>query len=196
MTRDSSPAISGLFVGRWWVVLLRGLTAAAFGVLAFAWPHGRISRLALLFGLYALVHGVLSLAGGVSSYGQRWDRILLAFEGIVGIWVGVMTLLTSSATPLVFAFMLWLWAIATGILKIVEAIRLRKKLSGDIWLALGGVLMVLFGLMVILRPVLSVVGLAGVVAAFALLLGLFEILLGCELRAVQHGQVAASWRHF
>jgi uncharacterized membrane protein HdeD (DUF308 family) len=61
-----------------------------------------------------------------------------------------MTLHTSSPTPMAFAFMLWLWAIATGTLKIAEAIRLRKELSGDIWLALGGVLMVLFGLMVIL----------------------------------------------
>ena len=150
MARDSSSLILGLFVGRWWVVLLRGLTAAAFGVLAFAWPHGRISRLALLFGLYALVHGILSLAGGASSRGQRWDRLLLGFEGIVGIWAGAMTLHTSSPTPMAFAFMLWLWAIATGTLKIAEAIRLRKELSGDIWLALGGVLMVLFGLMVIL----------------------------------------------
>jgi hypothetical protein len=36
-----------------------------------------------------------------------------------------------------FVFLVWLWAIATGLLKITEAIRLRKEIPGDIWLALS-----------------------------------------------------------
>jgi uncharacterized membrane protein HdeD (DUF308 family) len=46
---------TNLFHGRGWVVLLRGLTAVAFGVLAFAWPGVTLARLVLLFGLYAMV---------------------------------------------------------------------------------------------------------------------------------------------
>ena len=34
-------------------------------------------------------------------------------------------------------FGVWLWAI--GILRIAEAIRLRKEIPGDVWLALSGV---------------------------------------------------------
>jgi uncharacterized membrane protein HdeD (DUF308 family) len=168
-------------------VLLPGLTAVAFGVLAFAWPHATVAPLARLFGLYALVHGILSIAAAIGSRGQH-GCLRMAIEGIVGLCAGVTTLRTSSPTPMAFVFLVWLWAIATGILRIAEAIRLRKEISGDIWLALSGVVTVLFGLMLLLRPYIGVFGLALLIAAFALICGVFEILLGWELRAVRHGR--------
>jgi uncharacterized membrane protein HdeD (DUF308 family) len=143
--------------------------------------------LARLFGLYALVHGILSIAAAIGSRGQH-GCLLMAIEGIVGLCAGVTTLRTSSPTPMAFVFLVWLWAIATGILRIAEAIRLRKEISGDIWLALSGVVTVLFGLMLLLRPYIGVFGLALLIAAFALICGVFEILLGWELRAVRHGR--------
>ena len=76
--------------------------------------------------------------------------------------------------------------IATGVLRIVEAIRLRKDIPGDIWLALSGVVTVLFGIMLLSRIFVGVIGLAMLIAAFALICGIFEILLGWELRGVRH----------
>ena len=187
MPENSSSELNGLFVGRWWAVLLRGVTAVAFGVIAFAWPHVTIATLILLFGLYALVHGTLSLAAAIGGRGRSGNRLLLAIEGVVGLCAGIITLRSPSTTAMVLVFLIWVWAIATGILRIAEAIRLRKVISGDIWLALSGVLTVLFGIILMLRPVVGAVGLAWIISGYALLLGLFEIILGCELRAFRHG---------
>jgi uncharacterized membrane protein HdeD (DUF308 family) len=178
-------------VSRWWVVVLRGLAAVAFGILAFAWPHVTIGALALLFGYYALAHGVISLAAALGGRGEPASRWLLAFEGIVGIGAGIVTLRSPSRTAMVLVLFVWVWAIATGLLRIAEAIRLRKEISGEIWLALSGVVTVIFGIILILRPIVGVIGLAWVIAGYALLLGLFEILLGCELRGLRRGMAGA-----
>jgi uncharacterized membrane protein HdeD (DUF308 family) len=191
--KNSSTETTGLFVGRWWTVLLRGLTAVAFGVIAFTWPHVTIATLVLVFGLYALIHGILSLGAAISGHGEGGSRVLLAIEGIIGLAAGIVTLRSPSTTAMVLVFFIWVWAIATGVLRLAEAFRLRKEISGDLWLALSGVVTVLLGLILLLRPALGAVGLAWIIGGYALLLGLFEILLGRELRAMRqrprHGSV-------
>ena len=51
----------------WWVLLLRGIAAIIFGVLAFAWPGLTLVTLVLLYGAFALVDGVLSLIAAFTA---------------------------------------------------------------------------------------------------------------------------------
>ena len=46
----------------WWAVVLRGIAAILFGVVALVWPGPTVFVLVLLFGAYALVDGVFTLA--------------------------------------------------------------------------------------------------------------------------------------
>src|SRR5580700_12146064 len=86
MMRDNSvPEFTGLFAGRWWAVLLRGLVAIAFGVLAFTWPGITLATLVMLFGFYALLDGAFSLITAIGGRRRRDDRWLLILEGVVGI---------------------------------------------------------------------------------------------------------------
>ena len=180
----ASTRSAHLVLGRGWVVLLRGVAAVTFGVIAASWPGVTIATLVKLFGIYALLHGILSLIAAAGIRGQH-GCLLLATEGIVGVWAGVVTLLTSLPSPMALIFFIWLWAIGAGILRIAEAIRLRKDIPGDIWLALSGVVTLLFGLMLVSRHSTGVVGLAMWVAAFAVISGVFEMLLGWKLRAAR-----------
>jgi uncharacterized membrane protein HdeD (DUF308 family) len=189
MPGNSSSETAGVFVGREWVVLLRGMVAIAFGILAITWPDMTQAKLVSIFGLYALVHGTLSVVGAIGGRGQP-GCLLLGTEGVIGLWAGILTLRTTLPTPFASVIVVWLWAIATGVLQIVEAIRLRRKMSGDVWLMLGGLVAVFFGAMVGLRPFIGVIGLAVAILVFALVFGLFEILLGQELREMRHGRAA------
>jgi uncharacterized membrane protein HdeD (DUF308 family) len=172
-----------IFGGRGWIVLLRGLIAVALGVLGLLERRRvNLTNVVLLFGIYAIVHGILSITAAIGGRGQR-GCTLLGIEGVIGLWAGGMTLRTSHPAPM--AFVLWLWAIATGILRIAEAIRLRKEIPGDVWLALSGVATVLLGLMLFSRRIVGgVIGPAVLIAIPAVIWGIFEILLGWELRAV------------
>jgi uncharacterized membrane protein HdeD (DUF308 family) len=183
---------SEVFTGRGWVVLLRGLIAVAFGLLGLlAGPRVSLTTLVWLFGIYAIVHGILSVTAAIGGRGQR-GCLLLGVEGLIGLWAGGMTLRSSHPAPMAFVFLVWLWAIATGIVRIAEAIRLRKEIPGDVWLALSGVATIFLGLMLFSRRLIGgVVGLALLIAIPAVIWGVFEILLGWELRAVRHGHPTA-----
>ena len=183
---DSYTKNIGMFLGRWWTVVLRGVAAVAFGVLMFAWPHLTVAKLVLLFGIYALTHGIVSLIAAIANRQKSRSRLLLAFEGVIGIWAGTVTMRSPLISTIVLIFFIWVWALATGILRIFEAIRLRKEISGEVWLALSGVVLILFAFMLRLRPVLGTFDLAWVIGGCALLFGLFEIMLGRELRSMQH----------
>jgi uncharacterized membrane protein HdeD (DUF308 family) len=183
MMRDNSvPEFTGLFAGRWWAVLLRGLIAIAFGVLAFTWPGITLATLVLLFGFYALLDGTFSLITAIGGRRRRDDRWLLMLEGVVGIWAGVVTLRAPAVTAVVLVFFMSIWAMSTGFLRIVGAIRLRKEISGEVWLVLSGLASVLFAFMLMLRPGVGALALVWIIAGYALIMGVFLVMLGIELR--------------
>ena len=182
---DSLLEIRTLFAGRWWTMVLRGIVAIVFGVLAFAWPGVTLATLVLLFGWYALVDGIFSLVSAFGGHRAREDRWLLALEGIVGLWAGFVTLRAPAITAIVLVFFISIWAMVTGFLRIAAAFRLRREISGEVWLALSGVLAVLFAVMLMFRPLAGAMGLVWVIAGFALVLGVTLIMLGFELRHLQ-----------
>jgi uncharacterized membrane protein HdeD (DUF308 family) len=178
------PEIANLVAGRWWTMILRGIVAILFGLMAFAWPGVTLATLVLLFGCYALVDGLFSLFSAIGGR-YRDDRWLLALEGIVGLWAGIVTLRAPGITAIVLVLFISIWAMTTGFLRIASAIRLRKQISGEVWLALSGVLSILFALMLMVRPAVGAVGLVWVIAGYAIALGVILIMLGVELRHVR-----------
>jgi uncharacterized membrane protein HdeD (DUF308 family) len=74
------------------------------------------------------------------------------------------------------------WAIATGVLQIVGAIRLRKKIENEWLLIASGVLSVIFGLILVAQPGTGVLALLYVIGIYAILYGILEIWLSLRLR--------------
>src|SRR5205823_10094396 len=105
----------------WWVVALRGVPAILFGVLAFVWPGMTLAVLVLLFGAYALVDGVLTVLAAFRSGVQH--RIAMLVEGVVSILAGLAAFVWPGLTALVLLYIIAFWAIVTGVLEIVVAIR-------------------------------------------------------------------------
>jgi uncharacterized membrane protein HdeD (DUF308 family) len=128
----------------WWLLLLRGICAILFGVLAFVWPGITLLTLVLLYGAFALVDGVLALAEAVMG-GAPAPRWWLALVGLLGIAVGILTFAWPGITALVLLLFIAGWAIATGILQIVGAIRLRKEIDNEWLLIASGVVSIIFG---------------------------------------------------
>jgi uncharacterized membrane protein HdeD (DUF308 family) len=166
-------------------VLLRGIVAIVFAVLAFAWPGVTLATLILLFGFYALIDGIFSLVTAITGHRDRERRWWHALEGIVGIWAGIVILRAPALTSIMLVFFISIWAMATGFLRIAAAIRLRKEISGEVWLVLSGILSVLFALMLMWQPLTGILALVWVIAGYAFVLGIFEIMLGFELRGLR-----------
>jgi uncharacterized membrane protein HdeD (DUF308 family) len=168
----------------WWAVALRGAAAVIFGILALIWPGITLYALVILFGAYALVDGIMALGSAIFGDRERGRRGWLIFEGIAGIAAGILTFLWPGITALVLLWLIAGWAIVTGVLEIVAAIRLRREIQGEWMLAVSGVLSVLFGVLLLAWPAVGALSLVLLIGIYAIVFGVVLIALGLRLRRV------------
>jgi uncharacterized membrane protein HdeD (DUF308 family) len=169
----------------WWLLLLRGIAAIIFGMLAFAWPGVTLLTLILFYGAFALVDGVLAIIAAITggAPGPRW---WLAIVGLLGIAAGLLTFLMPGLSALVLLFFIAGWAIATGVFQIIGAIQLRKEIDNEWLLILGGIISVLFGIGVMLAPGAGAVALIWVIGTYAIIMGVLFVALALRLKKHVH----------
>lgn len=166
----------------WWAVALRGAIAILFGVLAIALPGVTLAALILLWGIYAVADGVFAIISGVRAARrhERWGVLIV--EGIAGIIAGLIAVFLPAAAAFAFVFLFAVWAVVTGVIEIVAAVRLRREIEGEWLLALTGVLSVLLGVYVAAFPGLGLLGLIWTLGVYAILFGIALIALSVRLR--------------
>src|SRR5438067_13856155 len=108
----------------WWLAALRGAVAVIFGVAAFVLLGFTFDVLVLLFGAYAFVDGVVVLSFGLMAAGEHGRWWPLVVGGIVVLAIGIVTFVQPAATALALVYVIGAWAIVTGLLEIIGAIRL------------------------------------------------------------------------
>lgn len=168
----------------WWVILLRGIIAIAFGVLSWVWPQISLATLILLFGIYAFADGVLGIWTAAATYKKNESWWVVLLWGLVGIGVGIITLLEPGITALALLFYIAIWAIATGILEIVAAIRLRVEVEGEWLLILSGIASAIFGIMLIAWPGAGALALIWLIGTYAILFGVLISVLAFRIRSI------------
>ena len=168
------------------LLLLRGVAAVAFGVLAFFWPGLTLVVLVLVWGAYALADGILALWAAVAARGgDTGTRWWLALGGVVSILAGLVAFFYTGMTALVLLMFIAAWAIVIGVVLIWGAIELRKVLD-DAWLlALNGVLSIAFGVILFARPGAGALALVWMIGWFAVVFGIIYIALAFRLKRFQ-----------
>ena len=169
----------------WWMLLLRGIAAIIFGVLAFAWPGMTLLTLVTLYGAYTLVDGVLAIVAAITG-GAPAPRWWLAVVGLLGIATGLLVFLMPGLTALVLLYFIAGWAIATGLFQVIGAIRLRKEIDNEWYLILSGVVSVLFGIGVIMAPGAGALALLWVIGTYAVIMGVILVALAFRLKKLAH----------
>jgi uncharacterized membrane protein HdeD (DUF308 family) len=167
----------------WWIVGLRGLVAVIFGLLTLLNPAITLAVLILLFGAYALVYGLFMAITAVAHRRGEPSWGILVAGGILSILLGVLTFLMPGITALALLYLIAAWAIVVGIAEIVAGIRLRREITGEWLLILGGVLSVVFGVFLAIFPGAGALALTLWIGAWALVLGILLIALAFRLRS-------------
>jgi uncharacterized membrane protein HdeD (DUF308 family) len=168
-----------VFERHWWLWLLRGVFAVAFGVMAFTLPELTLKALVLLFGIYALVDGLAAIGLGVAA--RAWWLLLL---GAIGVFVAVSTFVRPDITAVALLYLIAGLAIARGVFEIVTAIELRKLLSNEWLLALSGVLSIAFGVVLAANRETGALAVIWIVGAYAVATGILILVLAFRLRAL------------
>ena len=164
----------------WWTLIVRGVAAIIFGILAYLWPDITFTVLVLFFGAYALWDGVFAVIGAFRTQGERRWALILA--GLVGIAAGLVTFFWPGAATLAILTIIAAWAIVTGVFEIIGAIRLREEIEGEWLMLLSGLLSVLFGIALVIWPVAGLVAVTWMIGAYAIIFGILLIALGIRLR--------------
>jgi uncharacterized membrane protein HdeD (DUF308 family) len=169
----------------WWMLLLRGIAAVIFGVLALAWPGMTLLTLILFYGAYALIDGVLAIVAAITG-GALLPRWWLAIIGLLGIAAGLLTFMMPGLTAIVLLYFIAGWAIATGVFQVIGAIKLRKEIDNEWFLILSGIISVLFGVAMMAAPGAGALALITVIGIYAVLIGVLLVALSFRLKKHVH----------
>ena len=168
----------------WWLLLLRGIAAILFGILAFIWPGVTLAVLVLLYGAFALVDGAFALAAAIMGPGGTGPRWWLAIVGLLGIVAGLLTFVWPGITALILLVFIASWSIVSGIFQIIGAIQLRKEIENEWMLILAGLISVAFGILLLIWPGAGLLALVWLIGTFAVAYGV--LLVGLSLRLRRH----------
>lgn len=171
--------------GSWWWLVVRGVAALAFGILAIAWPGLTLLLLIAFFAAYAIISGGLGIIGALRNRGERgWWLVLLL--GVVGVAAGVIAVFFPGITALALIIVMGVNAVFSGVLDLAMAVRLRREIRGEWLLGLAGLVSILFGAFVIAVPGAGALALVWLLALYAIATGVLFVVLGFKLRSRGH----------
>ena len=181
-TKARCDALSEVLADSWWAVGLRGILGILFGLICLLTPGIAIEVFVILFAAYMLVDGVFAIASGIKAArnGERWGLLIL--EGIVDLAAGLVAVLWPAITLIALIWIVAIWAIVSGALMLGAAFTLKLD-HGRWWLALGGIASVIFGILLVIEPLLGAVVLTLWIGAYALVFGIFLLILAFQLHA-------------
>ena len=183
--------------GIWWAVLLRGIFAVIFGIIAIAAPGAALTGIVIVFAAYAIVDGVTAVAHALQMRvpGSGWGW--LVFQGAVSIIAGLVALVVPALAGLVGGlFALWtivIYAVVHGAIGLRSAAGLHHGRGRTIGIV-SGVLTLVFGILLaivtLVTPGATVLSLVWIVGVYAIIFGVMFIVVAVHLRRGAAGLVA------
>ncbi|MGO4523851.1 HdeD family acid-resistance protein [Microvirga sp. 2MCAF35] len=193
-TLDRTHAMSRLLAQNWWALALRGVFAIIFALIAFFMPGATLLSLVWVFAAYMLVDGAFEIVAGIraASEHQRWGLLILG--GILNILVGVIAFMMPGLTVVFFVTLMAVWSLITGVLMIVAAFKLNPA-YGRGWLIFSGIVSVLFGVSLLVAPLIGAVVLTWWLGAYALVFGISLLMLAFKLKGYKDETGSAAPMH-
>jgi uncharacterized membrane protein HdeD (DUF308 family) len=159
----------------WWMLVLRGVAALLFGVMAFLYPAAAIGAVVGLFGLYGIVDGILAIvaAGKLGEQCAPW--VLTLLSGCVSLLLGLIVFLYPGLPAIALLVVIAIWAALRGLLEIAAAVHLRKLITNEWLLGVGGLISIAFAAVLMYFPFAGSQGIIWLLAAYALVYGALQL---------------------
>lgn len=157
-----------------WAIGINGVLSVAFGVVIIIWPGISLEALVLLFGAFTLANGVVGLAMAIMGRikdGRGW----LVASSLLAVAIGVLVLVWPNISALALLYVIGAYAIALGIITIAGAFWLPFSGSDTALLVVSGLVSILFGIVMFAKPGAGALVLLALIAAYALIIGLSEV---------------------
>ncbi|WP_165546746.1 HdeD family acid-resistance protein [Kribbella soli] len=164
----------------WKMLLVRGVLGIIFGILAIAWPISTAIALALLWGFWALVDGIGSIAQAFQPE-SRGSRLWLIVLGVIALLAAFFAITSPGMAATTLTWILGIWLIVRGVFELAGAFRSQQVMPR--WLlVLNGLLSLLIGVLFAANPGAGAVGIAVLLGVTALIWGVVLIGVGWSMR--------------
>ena len=193
-TKERCDALSDVLADSWWAVGLRGILGILFGLICLLTPGVAIGAFVILFAAYMFVDGGFAIAAAwkAARTGERWGLLIL--EGIVDIAAGLVAVVWPAITMVALIWLVAIWAIVSGALMLYAAFMLNRD-HGRWWLALGGIASLIFGVLLVIEPLVGAVVLTMWIGAYAVVFGGFLLVLAFQLHSRKEERRRSKHRH-
>jgi uncharacterized membrane protein HdeD (DUF308 family) len=175
--------------GIWWMVLIRGIFAIIFGIIALIAPGAALTGVAIVFGVYALVDGIAEIVHSTRTRktDSKWGWLL--FQGIVSVLAGLVALIFPGLVGVIGGlFLLWtivFYAIIHGVMGLASAAGVSDS-KGRTWGIVSGILTIVFGvvlaILIFATPGATVLSLIWIVGIYAIIFGIMLVIAAVQVR--------------
>jgi uncharacterized membrane protein HdeD (DUF308 family) len=151
----------------WWVYAIMGVLSILFGLALIIWPALTVGVFIFLFGIYAVLFGIVSLIDMFRRMGAHqtwWPQLII---GLVGIGAGIYVFSNPTITALLLIYAIAFWAIAVGLMEIFASFA-----TGKFLLLIVGALTIGFGFILLANPTAGALALALVIGVFSIIQGI------------------------
>lgn len=178
-----NPDVAAVARSVWWLVLLRGVLAILFGLVALFTPGTALLAIVFVFGAYAILDGITAIVAGIRHRGAESHWVWHLVQGVVSVIAGVVAFAWPGVTVLALLFVIAFWSIVNGIAEIMESFAMRKRGSGTWgWMLAAGIVSVLFGIVLVIQPGAALITLLWFVGAYAVIFGVIIVVWAFRLR--------------
>jgi uncharacterized membrane protein HdeD (DUF308 family) len=146
------------------------------------WPGDVLRAIVTLLGLLVLVVGIVATAGAVRHRDESQKWLLVLLPGLLGIVIGIIAIAWPAGTIVVVSYLIAIWALFHGISEIYNAMKLRKDIHGEWMPFLLGIISVVFGIVLLVRPLRAGAAAVWIVGTFLLILGILWVIMGMRAR--------------
>lgn len=159
-----------------WLPVAAGALLCALGLACLVWPETMLGMLPILIGVCVLALGLTETAFGFAmrAAGGAGTSIL---QGVVNVAVGLVFLFNRKVTLMFIAILIGVWLLAAGVLRL-STVRAQRAVGAHWGTALAdGLLRLVFGVLMFLRP-LGGLGAGTMIVGAGLLFGGASVILG------------------
>lgn len=151
---------------------ISSVIALVLGILILVWPDKTAGLLAVLFGLYFLIVGIVRLAKGIFSRGiSGGSRTLNIVLGLLLVIAGIFALRNLDSTVALLGIIIGIAWIIEGVAALVESATDGSRWPGILF----GVISIIAGIVVLFLPEATVVVLIWIGGIFLVVAGLVQL---------------------
>jgi uncharacterized membrane protein HdeD (DUF308 family) len=162
-----------------WALGINGALSVAFGVIIIIWPSISLYALTILFGAFVTASGVVGL-GALFSGSVKEEKGWLAVSSVLSLVVGIAVLVWPNISALALLYVIGFYAIAFGVITIGGAFWLPLSGGDTAWLSLTGLVSIVFGIVMLVKPGDGALVLLALIAAYSLVAGITQLVFAID----------------